>query len=92
MTFSGARYRTPQRPEDRVVSGIFVDDWYLVYAIDLKFGPEGCSSDSISFHYVDEHLMTRLHRLIFACRRPSGVQLVGDRKTITPPATASLVS
>ncbi|CAM9672737.1 unnamed protein product [Ectocarpus sp. 6 AP-2014] len=60
-------YRTPMRPEDRLVSGIVVGDWYIGMAIDLIFGLEGCSSDSISFHYVDEDLMRRLYHLVYSC-------------------------
>lgn len=73
------------------MSGVLVNDWYLAHsAIDLKFGAEGCSSDSISFHYVDAQLMARLYRLIYSCPRPSEVQGVGLRNAATPPATAVL--
>lgn len=57
----------PMRPEDRLVSGIVVGDWYNSMAIDLIFGLEGCSSDSLSFHYVDEDLMRRLYHLVYSC-------------------------
>ncbi|CAM9450923.1 unnamed protein product [Ectocarpus sp. 4 AP-2014] len=60
-------YRMPIRPEDHLVSGIAVDGWYIGMAIDLVFGLEGCSSDSLSFHYVDEDLMRRLYHLVYSC-------------------------
>lgn len=41
--------------------------WYPDHAIDLKFGRECCSHDPISFHYVDEDLMSRLYHLVYAC-------------------------
>ena len=49
--------------------------WYPDHAIDLKFGRECCSHDSISFHYVDEDLMRRLYHLVYVCPR-EGFDLV----------------
>ncbi|CAM9666863.1 unnamed protein product [Ectocarpus sp. 12 AP-2014] len=60
-------YRKPAKLENRRVSGCKVGAWYLIQAIDLKFGRECCSDDSISFHYVDEQLMRRLHDLLYLC-------------------------
>lgn len=66
-TCRGGRYRKPPKLENRHVSGCKVGAWYLIQAIDLKFGRECCSDDSISFHYVDEQLMRRLHDLLHLC-------------------------
>lgn len=62
-----ARYRIPERTEDRLVSGTYFEDWYIRQAIDLKLGLECCSKGSLSFHYVDAQLMRRLYSLVYSC-------------------------
>ncbi|CAM9225967.1 unnamed protein product, partial [Pylaiella littoralis] len=73
-------FRMPQEPEDRLVSGVVVGDWYTGWSIDLKFGRECCSRDSLSFHLVDEQLMERLYRLFYSCLEAPPIDLmVGPR-------------
>lgn len=57
----------PETPEDCLVSGCLVGGWYGIQAIELKFGLECCSQDSISFHYIDEQLMRRLYHIVYSC-------------------------
>lgn len=61
----------PQKPEDRLVSGYVVGDWYIDQTFDLKFGRECCSPDSLSFHYVDDELMMRLYHILYWCPKPA---------------------
>lgn len=49
---------TPKEPQK---------EWYINYSIDLKFGRECCSRNSLSFHYIDENLMRRLFHLVYSC-------------------------
>jgi len=44
------------------------NDWYPKYSIDLKFGPDCCSPDSVSYHYVKPDLALHLHALLHRCR------------------------
>ena len=44
-------YQFPKNPKD---------DWYAVYSIDIKEGPEHCSPKSVAFHYVKGKMMNRL--------------------------------
>lgn len=84
------RYRMPQKPEDHRVSGIVVGGWYTDWSIDLKFGLECCSRDSLSFHLVDEELMERLYRLIYSCPKTQSLDLVVAPRVITTSPTAVL--
>ncbi|CAM9235202.1 unnamed protein product [Ectocarpus sp. 8 AP-2014] len=70
-------YQMPETPEDRLVSGFLVGGWYGIQAIELKFGLECCSQDSISFHYIDEQLMRRLYHLVYSCPEEEG--MIGPR-------------
>ncbi|CAM9474717.1 unnamed protein product [Ectocarpus fasciculatus] len=58
----------PLDPADRLASGTVVNGWYMDQEVDAKFGPEGCSSDSLSFNDVDEQLMRRLYHLVYSCQ------------------------
>eukprot|EP00752_Nemacystus_decipiens_P004621 g4218.t1 len=58
-------FRLSDKVEDESLRAL--QGWYPDQAIDLKFGFECCSHDSISFHYVDGDLMRRLHHLVHVC-------------------------
>jgi glycoprotein-N-acetylgalactosamine 3-beta-galactosyltransferase len=46
-------------------------DWYIKYTIDLKFGMDCCSEESLSFHYVKPDLMQKLYRFVYGlCSDP----------------------
>ncbi len=49
-------YRLPENPKD---------DWYAMYSIDIKEGPEHCSPQSIAFHYIKGPMMKRLFALAY---------------------------
>jgi len=49
-------YRFPKKRED---------DWYAMYSIDIKEGPEHCSERSVAFHYVKDLMMKRLFALLY---------------------------
>lgn len=52
-------------------------DWYLEYSMELKLGAECCSTDSLSFHYVNEKLMKRLYHLMYSC--PKGPSMLATK-------------
>eukprot|EP00903_Cladosiphon_okamuranus_P006776 g6606.t1 len=58
-------FRLSDKVEDEALPGL--NDWYPHSAINLKFGRECCSHDSVSFHHVDADLMRRLYHLVYVC-------------------------
>ncbi|KAJ8600665.1 hypothetical protein CTAYLR_007429 [Chrysophaeum taylorii] len=46
-------------------------DWYVRYSIDLKQGPECCSTQSVAYHYIKPDLMRHMDALLFRCPRAS---------------------
>lgn len=50
------QYRIPKNP-----------DWYAKYNPDLKIGYECCSSESISFHYLPEKSLYKMHNFLYHC-------------------------
>ncbi|CAB1119605.1 unnamed protein product [Ectocarpus sp. CCAP 1310/34] len=65
----------PVDPADRLASGIVVNGWYMDQEVDVKFGREGYSSDSLSFNDVDEQLMWRLYHLVYSCQNDEVLDL-----------------
>lgn len=51
--------------------------WYVLHAIDPKYGGECCSRDSLSFHYIDEELMRNLYHLVYSCPT-NPVEMIAD--------------
>eukprot|EP00752_Nemacystus_decipiens_P004620 g4217.t1 len=70
-------FRLSDKLEDESSKGLH--GWYPLHAIDLKFGRECCSHDSISFHYVDEDLMRRLYHLVYICPKDGDDMTAADR-------------
>lgn len=40
-------------------------DWYANYSIDIKFGLDHCSEQSVAFHYIKPDLMKRMHAILY---------------------------
>lgn len=51
--------------------------WYVLHAIDPKYGRECCSHDSLSFHYIEEELMRSLYHFVYYCPK-SPVDMIAD--------------
>lgn len=41
------------------------DDWYSNYSIDIKYGLDHCSAQSVAFHYIKPQLMKRVHAILY---------------------------
>ncbi|KAJ1455133.1 hypothetical protein M885DRAFT_441469 [Pelagophyceae sp. CCMP2097] len=59
--FSPGQHYTYSPPGER--SG----DWYPKYSIDLKFGDECCSPESVAYHYIKPDLMRQMDAVVFKC-------------------------
>jgi glycoprotein-N-acetylgalactosamine 3-beta-galactosyltransferase len=59
MPFQPAHHLTYKPPENKK------DDWYANYSIDIKFGLDHCSSQSVAFHYIKPDLMRRMHAILY---------------------------
>jgi hypothetical protein len=42
-------------------------DWYHSYSVDLKYGLQACSADSVSFHYMKPTIMRKVHGFLYEC-------------------------
>lgn len=58
--------------------------WYVLHAIDPKYGRECCSHDSLSFHYIDEELMRTLYHFVYYCPKDS-VDMIADEAFLVAP-------
>ena len=48
-------------------NGTVETDWLAFYDSDLRYGLECCSTNSISFHYIDPDLMYLMHSFLYDC-------------------------
>ena len=44
------------------------NDWYLRYSIDLKYGLDCCSTNSVGFHYIKTPDIYRMQAILYRCR------------------------
>jgi glycoprotein-N-acetylgalactosamine 3-beta-galactosyltransferase len=59
MPFQPGHHLTYKAPADKK------QDWYANYSIDIKFGLDHCSAQSVAFHYIKPQLMKRMHAILY---------------------------
>mmetsp|Transcript_22601 Transcript_22601/g.28520 ORF Transcript_22601/g.28520 Transcript_22601/m.28520 type:complete len:503 (+) Transcript_22601:104-1612(+) len=59
MPFQPGHHLTYRAPADKK------SDWYANYSINIKFGLDHMSAQSVAFHYIKPPLMKRMHAILY---------------------------
>lgn len=59
MPFQPGHHLTYRPPADKT------SDWYSNYSIDIKYGMDHMSAESVAFHYIQPPLMKRMHAILY---------------------------